>query len=159
MAHWLPKDYHSVTLGLTVRDAAKAIEFYKQAFGAKEISRMAGPGGKIGHAELQIGDSRIMLGDEFPGGARSPMSLGGTTFSLYVYLPDVDSAYKQAVAAGAKSDMAPVDMFWGDRYAKVTDPFGHFWGLATHTKDVTAEEMEKGAQAMWSQMKTQQQHG
>jgi PhnB protein len=87
------------------------------------------------------------------------MSLGGTTFSLYVYLPDVDSAYKQAVAAGAKSDMAPVDMFWGDRYAKVTDPFGHFWGLATHTKDVTAEEMEKGAQAMWSQMKTQQQHG
>jgi len=155
MAQPIPKGYQSVTPGLTVRDGAKAIEFYKQAFGAKEISRMAAPGGKIVHAELQIGDSRIMLGDEFPGGARSPISLGGTSVSLYVYFADVDSAFQQAVAAGAKADMAPTDMFWGDRYAKVTDPFGHFWGLATHTKDVTPEEMQKGAEAMFAHMKTQ----
>jgi PhnB protein len=159
MAHGIPKGYHSVTPGLTVRDGAKAIEFYKQAFGAKEISRMVAPGGKIGHAELQIGDSRIMLGDEFPGSARSPISLGGTTVSFHVYFADVDSAFKQAVAAGAKAGMAPADMFWGDRYAKVTDPFGHSWGLATHVKDVTPEEMQKGAEAAFEQMRTQQRHG
>jgi PhnB protein len=153
-----PKGYHTVTPHLVMRDSAKAIEFYKKAFGATEISRMEMPGGKIGHAEIQVGDSRIMLADEFPGATRSPESLGGTTVSLHLYLADVDSAFKQATAAGAKADMPPADMFWGDRYGKVTDPFGHSWGLATHVKDVTPEEMKKGADEMFSKMRPKQQH-
>ena len=153
-----PKGYHTVTPHLVMRDSAKAIEFYKKAFGATEISRMEMPGGKIGHAEIQIGDSRLMLADEFPGATRSPESLGGTTVSLHLYFADVDSAFKQATAAGAKADMPPADMFWGDRYGKVTDPFGHSWGLATHIKDVTPEEMKKGADEMFSKMRPKQQH-
>jgi PhnB protein len=153
----IPEGYHTVTPGLTVRDAAKAIDFYRRAFGAVEVFRMEAPGGKIGHAELKIGDSMIMLADEFPGGARSPQSLGGTTSTLHLYVQDVDAAFKQAVGAGAKADMPPADMFWGDRYGKLTDPFGHAWGLATHVKDVSPEEMKKGAEEAFSKM--QAQHG
>lgn len=153
----IPEGFHTITPGLTVRDAAKAIDFYRRAFGAVELYRMSAPGGKIGHAELKIGDSIIMLSDEFPMGARSPQSVGGTTVTLHLYVQDVDAAFKQAIGAGAKEDMPPTDMFWGDRYGKLTDPFGHSWGLATHVKDVSPEEMQKGADEAFSRL--QAQHG
>lgn len=156
MAQPIPKGYHTVTPHLVVRDARRAIDFYKRAFGATAVSVMEMPGGKIGHAELKIGNSRIMLADEWPGQSHSPESLGGTTVNLHLYFKDVDSAFQQALAAGAKADMPPTDMFWGDRYGKLTDPFGHSWGLATHIKDVTPEEMQKGMEAMFS--KTQAKH-
>ena len=154
MSKAIPEGYHSVTPYLAVKDAAQAIEFYKRAFGAEEVERMAGPGGKgIMHAEIRIGDSRVMLSDEFPGaGCTSPQSLGGTTCQLFIYVPDVDSAYQQAVSAGATSTMPVSDMFWGDRYGKLTDPFGHQWGLATHKEDVSPQEMKKRAEAFFAQM-------
>mgnify|MGYP001426172613 CR=1 FL=1 len=140
----IPPGYHSVTPYLVVNDASRAIDFYKQAFGATETSRMEGPGGKIGHAELKIGDSMLMLSDEMPGGnSRSPQSLGGSPVSMFMYTDNVDSVFNQAVKAGAKADMAPQDMFWGDRFGKLTDPFGHLWALATHIEDVAPAEMEK----------------
>ena len=140
----IPAGYHSVTPYLVVSDAARAIDFYQRAFGAKQTVRMDGPDGKIGHAELKIGDSFIMLADEMAqGGARSPRSLGGTTVGIFLYVPDVDSAFKQAVSAGAKAEVPVADMFWGDRYGKLTDPFGHSWSLATHKEDVSPEEMKK----------------
>jgi PhnB protein len=152
----IPEGYHTVTPYLAVNDGAKAIEFYKKAFGAQEKSRMGGPQGKIGHAELKIGDSLIMLSDEMPGsGARSPQSLGGTAVNIFLYVNDVDSAYKQAVSAGARADMPPQDMFWGDRYGKLTDPFGHSWSIATHKEDVAPAEMERRGKEAMSQMATQ----
>lgn len=147
----VPPGYHSLTPYLVLSDAAKAIEFYSQAFGAKEISRMNGPSGKIMHAELQIGDSRMMLSDEMMAN-RSPQSLGGSPVSIFLYVEDVDSVFSQAVSAGATADMPPADMFWGDRYGKLTDPFGNLWGLATHIEDVAPEEMGKRAQEAMSQM-------
>jgi PhnB protein len=133
---------------LTCNDAAKAIEFYKRAFDAKEIMRMPMQNGKIGHAELRIGDSVIMVADEMPGGeARSPQSLGGTTMGLMLYVKDVDSSYQKALSAGAKASTPPQDMFWGDRYGKLTDPYGHSWALATHKEDVAPEEMQRRMQA------------
>jgi PhnB protein len=147
----IPEGYHSVTPYLTVNDAARAIDFYKRAFGAQETVRMQGPQGKIGHAELKIGDSFVMLADEMPGsGCRSPQSLGGSTVNIFLYVKDADSAFKQAVSAGAKVETELADMFWGDRYGKLTDPFGHSWSLATHKEDVTPEEMQKRAQAAMS---------
>jgi PhnB protein len=144
----IPDGYHSVTPYLTVNDAARAIDFYKRAFGAQETVRMQGPPGKIGHAELKIGDSMVMLADEMAGNnCRSPQSLGGSTVNIFLYVTDVDSVFKQAVSAGAKADAQPADMFWGDRYGKLTDPFGHCWSLATHKEDVTPEEMRKRMQA------------
>jgi PhnB protein len=141
---------------LTLNDCASAIEFYKKAFGAQEIMRMDGPPGKIGHAEIKIGDSVIMLADEMPGaGNRGPKTLGGTTAGVFLYLTDVDTAYKQAVSAGAKGDMAPVDMFWGDRFGKLTDPFGHSWAIATHKEDVAPEEMKKRMQQEAQKMQQQ----
>ena len=139
---------------LAVKGAAQAIEFYKRAFGAKELERMPGPGGQgIMHAEITIGDSRVMLSDEFPGaGCTSPQSLGGTTCQLFLYVEDVDAAYQQAVAAGATANMPPADMFWGDRFGKLTDPFGHQWGMATHKEDLTPAEMNKRAEAFFAQM-------
>lgn len=155
----IPEGYHTVTPYITVNDGTKAIEFYKRAFGAQERSRMAGPQGKIGHAELKIGDSLIMLADEMPGsGARSPQSVGGTTVNIFLYVNDVDSVYNQALQAGAKSEMPPQDMFWGDRYGKVTDPFGHSWSLATHKEDVAPAEMQKRAQEAMSKMAPQTKH-
>jgi PhnB protein len=144
----IPEGYHTVTPYLIVKDGARAIEFYKNAFGAKELFRMPSPDGKIMHAELQIGDSRIMLTTESPqAGSRSPETLKGTPVGIFLYLDDVDAAYKRAVAAGAKEQQAPQDMFWGDRYGKVADPFGHEWQLATHKEDVSPEEVGKRAQA------------
>lgn len=146
----IPDGYHTVTPYLRIRGAAKAIEFYKKAFGAQEICLMPGPGGQIGHAEVRIGDSMVMLGDEFPHmQAVGPQTLGGTSVGIHLYVPDTDAAYNRAVAAGAKPAMPPADMFWGDRFAKVIDPFGHEWSIGTHIEDVSPEEMEKrGKEAM-----------
>ena len=143
-----PEGYHTATPYLIVRDAARAIEFYKKAFGAKELMRMADPSGKIGHAEIKIGDSPIMLADEVPGmGYRSPESLGGSPVSILLYVEDVDAVFNQAVAAGAKVQRPVADQFYGDRTGGVTDPFGHVWYVATHIEDVSPEEMRKRAAA------------
>lgn len=137
----IPEGYRNVNVILTVDDAARAIDFYKQAFGAKEISRLP-MGDKIGHAELQIGDTRIMLNDEFPDFDNlSPKSRGGTTFGLIIYTDDVDSAFKKAVAAGGTVKMPVQDQFWGDRMGTLTDPFGHKWSIATHVEDVRPEDI------------------
>jgi PhnB protein len=142
----IPKGYHTVTPHLTCRDAAKAIELYVKAFGAEELSRMSMPDGKIAHAEIKIGDSRIMLGEEFPEmGATSPQSLGGTTGGLFIYHEDVDAAHDRAVKAGLISKQPPTDMFWGDRYCKLEDPFGHSWSIGTHIEDVSDAEMAERA--------------
>lgn len=150
----IPQGYHAVTPQLTVQGAEQAIAFYKKAFGAGELLRMTGPGGRgIMHAELKIGDSVVFLADESPGGGtRSPGSLGGATGSLYVYVKDVDAAFKRAVAAGARVKMPVADMFWGDRFGSVVDPFGHEWGLATHREDLTPREVRKRAEAFFAQM-------
>ena len=149
----IPQGYHSVTPYLVVNDAARAIDFYRRAFGAKETVRMDGPPGKIAHAELKIGDSMIMLSDEMPGGGcRSPKSLGGSTVNIFLYVEKVDSVFNQAESAGAKVDMPPSDMFWGDRYGKLTDPFGHSWSVATHQEDVAPEEMKKRTQEAMGKM-------
>ena len=142
----IPDGYHSLTPYLTCRDAAHAIQFYQQAFGAKlKGGVMKGPDGKVMHAELVIGDSIIMLSDEFPDfGALSPQTIGGSPIGLHIYLENVDSAFDRAVKAGAKVDAPVTDMFWGDRYGKLTDPFGHKWSLGTHTADLSMEEMKKG---------------
>lgn len=151
----IPAGYHTVTPYLVVNDAAGAIDFYKRAFGAQEIMRMAGPQGKIGHAEIKIGDSVIMLGDEMPAAnmsTRSPQSVGGTTAGLMLYVENVDSAFQQAVNAGAKVEMPLGDMFWGDRYGRLVDPFGHSWSLATHKEDVAPEEMSRRMKAEMTKM-------
>lgn len=144
----IPRGYHTVTPHLTVRGAARAIAFYKRAFGARERERMTTPDGRgIMHAEIQIGDSIVFLADEFPGmGSRAPQTLGATTGSLHLYVGNVDRAFQRAVAAGATVRMPVTDMFWGDRYAKVADPFGHEWGLATHKEDLSAREVRRRAQ-------------
>jgi PhnB protein len=151
----IPEGYHAVTPYLSVHDAAKAIDFYKRAFGAKEIMRMDGPPGKIGHAELQIGDSRIMLADEMPGSNRSPKSLGGSPVSIFLYVENVDSVFNQAVSAGAKAISPLADMFWGDRFGKLDDPFGHSWSLATHIEDVAPQEMAKRSKEAMAKMAQQ----
>jgi PhnB protein len=161
MANPIAEGHHSVTPYLAVKDAAQAIEFYKRAFGAREVDRMTGPGGRgVMHAEIKIGDSPVMLSDEFPGaGCSSPQSLGGTTCQLFLYVPDVDASFNQAISAGATSVMAPADMFWGDRYGKLSDPFGHQWGLATHKEDVAPAEMKKRSDAFMAQMAQQRKAG
>jgi PhnB protein len=152
----IPDGYHAVTPYLVVDDAAKAIQYYQRAFGATEVARMDGPPGKIAHAELKIQDSMIMLSDEMPGsGARSPRSLGGSPVSLFLYVEDVDTVYNRAVAAGGKADQPLADMFWGDRYGKLTDPFGHSWSLATHKEDVAPAEMARRSKEAMAKM-TQQ---
>ena len=148
----IPKGFHTATPLLTVTDSARAIDFYKRAFGAEELLRVDGPGGKIAHAEIKIGDSIIMLSDEMPGCSRSPQSLGGTAVEIFLYVKDVDQVFNRAVAAGAQIAMPLNDMFWGDRYGKVTDPFGHSWSLATHKEDVHPEEMRKRAKAAMAEM-------
>jgi PhnB protein len=138
----IPDGYHSITPSLTCKDAAKAIEFYKKALGAQELMRMAGPDGKIGHAELKIGDSHIFVNDEYPHmGSTAPTSTSG--YYLFLYVEDVDTVFNRAVGLGAKVTMPVADMFWGDRYGKVTDPFGYQWGIATHTEDVSSQEMDR----------------
>jgi PhnB protein len=143
-----PEGYHSVTPYLIVRGGADAIEFYKKAFGAVELFRMPSPDGKIGHAEIKVGDSPIMLADEFPDmGYKGPQSIGGSPVSLMIYVDDVDTVFNQAVDAGATVKEALQDKFYGDRMGTVIDPFGHRWHLATHKEDVSPEEMQRRAQA------------
>jgi PhnB protein len=140
----IPKGYQTVTPYLIVKDAARAIEFYKQALGAVELVRMEVPNGTVAHAELQIGDSRIMLGEEAPQmGYRSATTIGATPVSLYVYLPNCDGAIQQAVSAGAELKRPIENQFYGDRSGTIHDPFGHVWTLATHIEDVSQDEMEK----------------
>jgi len=149
----IPKGYHTITPFVTVRDAARAIEFYKQAFGAKEKGVMKGPEGKVMHAELVIGDSIIMLADEFPEfGSLSPQSIGDSGAGLHIYIEDVDSAFDRAVKAGATVEMPVADMFWGDRYGKLRDPFGHKWSIGTHKADLSMEEMKKGMDETMAKM-------
>ncbi len=144
----IPDGYHSVTPYLIIRGAADAIEFYQKAFGAKELFRFPTPDGKIGHAEIKIGDSPIMLADEYPSmGYNSPQALGGSPVSLMIYVEDVDTVFNQAVAAGATVKEAVSDKFYGDRIGSLTDPFGHVWHVSTHKEDVSVEEMQKRAQA------------
>lgn len=144
----IPEGYHSVTPYLIIRGATEAIEFYKKAFGATELFRFPTPDGKIGHAEMKIGDSPIMLADEYPEmGYKGPQTLGGSPVSILIYLEDVDKIFTQAVDAGATVKEALADKFYGDRMGSVVDPFGHVWHLATHKEDVSPEEMERRAKA------------
>jgi PhnB protein len=147
MTQPIPEGYRSVNVILTVDDAAKAIDFYKQAFGATEISRLP-MGDKIGHAELQIGDTRIMLNDEFPDRDNlGPKARGGTPVSLIIYTDDVDGAFSKAIAAGGTEKMKVENQFWGDRMGSLTDPFGHKWSIATHVEDVPPEQFEERMKA------------
>jgi len=154
MAKPIPDGYHSITPNLTVSDGKKAVEFYKKAFGAKEVHVMLFPGsGKFMHAELEIGDSRFMLGEEMPEmQCFSPLHYQGTPVGQYLYVKDCDKVFEQAVKAGATSVMSPEDMFWGDRCGAVKDPFGHKWSIATHKKDLTPQQMEEGAKKWTEQM-------
>ena len=154
-AQAIPKGLHTVTPSLIVAGAAKAIDFYKKALGAEELMRFPGPDGKIMHAEIRVGDSVIMLGDEMPDqGAKGPKAYGGTSVSFFVYGENVDAAWKRAVDAGAKPVMPLADQFWGDRTGCLEDPFGHRWWLAQHIQDLTPEEIQKGSEAFASQMQT-----
>lgn len=148
-----PAGFHTVTPALIVRDAAGALDFYARAFGAEEVSRFVGPDGGIMHAEFRIGDSTIMLGEENEQwGTKSPLSTNGNSVTLHLYMPDADAAVTRAVKAGAKVSMPLEDAFWGDRYGKVTDPFGHEWGIATHVKDLSNEEMERAGKEWMAKM-------
>lgn len=142
----IPAGYHTVTPSIIVRDAAKAIDFYQRAFGAEEIERFAGPNGSVMHAEIRIGDSRIMIGEENEQwGTKSPLLTNGNPGSLHIYVDDADAAFDRALKAGATVKYPLEDAFWGDRYGKVGDPFGHEWGIATRVKDLTDAEMKKAA--------------
>lgn len=142
----IPDGYHSITPYLIIKGAAGAIDFYKRVFGATELMRMPDPSGKIGHAEIMIGDSHIMLADEYPEmGHRSPQTLGGAGVSLMIYLDDVDEVYKRAIAAGAKQVQPLKDQFYGDRSGTVQDPYGHVWTIATHVEDIAPEELQRRA--------------
>jgi PhnB protein len=153
----IPKGFHAVTPGIAVRNAAEAIDFYKNALGAKEKGRMPGPDGKIMHADIVIGDSHIMLGEEnVQMGAPSPQSLNGTPVSLYIYVRDADKAFNQAVSNGAIVAMPMMDQFWGDRAGMITDPYGHKWWLATHKRDLSPKEMKKAAEEALAAMSGQQ---
>ena len=154
----IPDGYHSVTPQLVLDDSAKAIDFYKEAFGAEEILRMPGPGGKIVHAEIRVGDSIIMMSDEMPamanqpGTYKSPKSAGLSTGALFLYVPDVDSVFDRAVRAGCTVRIPVTDMFWGDRFGQIIDPFGHTWAIATHKEDVSPEEMGQRQQEFFAKM-------
>jgi PhnB protein len=144
----VPDGYHSITPYLICDGAAQAIDFYREVFGATEVMRMPAPGGRIGHAEIQIGDSKVMLADEHPEiGARSPKSIGGTAVGITLYLPGVDAVWKKALGAGATEVIPLQDKFYGDRMGTLRDPFGHLWYVATHVEDVSPEEMERRARA------------
>jgi uncharacterized glyoxalase superfamily protein PhnB len=145
----IPEGMHTVTPHLVCAGAAEAIEFYKKAFDATELGRLAGPQGKLMHAMMRIGDSSVMLVDEFPEwNSLGPKALKGSPVTIHLYVEDVDAFVKRAVAAGAKITMPIDDMFWGDRYGKLEDPFGHHWSVATHTRDVSPDEMKQAMQKM-----------
>ena len=151
----IPEGYHSITPHLTVRGAARAIDFYRRAFGAEEIGRMHGPDGKtVMHAELKIGNSRLFLCDEVPEmECRGPETLGGTASGIYLYVRDVDETFRKAVEAGATVKRPLEDMFWGDRTGSVVDPFGHSWDLATHREDVPPEEMKRRGEEFFKKVR------
>jgi len=156
----VPEGFHTLTPYLTVRDAPKAIAFYKQAFGAEVRGIHYAPDGKIMNADLKIGDSVLLLNEEFPGmGAKSPQALGGSPVTIHIYVEDVDAMFNRALAAGAKPTMPVMDMFWGDRYGQLSDPFGHNWSIATHKQDLTSEEIARGGKAAFEKMAAQGQHG
>jgi PhnB protein len=147
----IPEGYHNLVVYLSMKDADKAIEFYKKVFGAKEVGRISMPGGAVGHAEVQIGDTRFMLAEEMPEwGNKGPKTLGGTPVGMCLYVEDVDAVFKKAIEAGAKVDnnMEVKDQFYGDRSGSVIDPFGHKWTIATHVEDVSWEEMQKRSDKM-----------
>ena len=146
----IPEGYHTITPYLTVENATEAIEFYKRAFGAKEFVKMDGPNGTVGHAELKIGDSLVMISDPFPQSTvRPPTERGGPTASIFMYVDDVDTVVKKAVDEGATIEMQVADQFWGDRFGTITDPFCQVWSIATHVEDVPPEEMaERAKEAM-----------
>jgi PhnB protein len=147
MVRPIPEGYHTVTPYICVNDGAAAIEFYKRALGAQEVFRMAAPDGRVSHAELQIGDSRVMLADEFPEmNFRAPKTLGGSPIMLHLYVDDCDAWFRRAVDAGAKATRPVEDQFYGDRGGMVEDPFGHSWYLSTHKEDVSEEELKERAQ-------------
>jgi PhnB protein len=149
----IPDGYHSLQVYLAVEDAAKAIDFYKEAFGADETFRMPGPDGKIGHAELQIGDSKLMLSDPFPqSNVRPPSERGGPTGSVFMYVEDADAVFERAEAAGATVTMPLENMFWGDRFGSLADPFGHVWSIASHVEDVPEDEMAERSKAAMAEM-------
>ena len=150
----VPDGYHTATPYLSVKNAGEAIDFYKRAFGAEEIVRMPGPDGKsVMHAEIKIGNSMLMIADEWPqADCKSPKTLGGTSVNIFLYVQDADATFQKAVNAGAKATMPLMDMFWGDRYGKVVDPYGHSWGIATHKLDMTPEEIEKGQKEFMAKM-------
>jgi PhnB protein len=146
VVNWIPEGYTSLTPYLYVSDARRAIEFYTRAFGAKELFRMDGPNGKIGHAELRIGSAALMLADEHPEmDVRSPLAYGGSPMSLLLYVEDVDQVFRRSIEAGAKALRPVKDQFYGDRSGMIEDPFGHRWAIATHVEDVSAEEMKQRA--------------
>jgi PhnB protein len=154
----VPAGFSTVTPYLNVRDCAQALDFYKKAFGAKETVRMPGPGGKIMHAEIKIGDSHLFLADEMPEwGSKSPLTLGGTATAVLLYVENADALFNQAIDAGAKVAMPLADQFWGDRYGKLMDPFGHEWAVATHLEDLTPAEMKKRQEVAMAQMAQQPQ--
>jgi len=148
----IPDEYHSVTPYLADKGAARALEFYGKAFGAKELFRLTEPSGKVGHAELAIGDSVLMLSDEFPGMTSAPPADAPNSINLFLYTEDVDTVFSRAVKAGAKIEMPLENQFWGDRYGKIRDPFGHRWGLAQHIEDVAPEEMKKRSEVFTAKM-------
>jgi PhnB protein len=149
----IPSGFHTLTPHLTVRNARQALEFYKKALGAEVLNIADAPDGKVMHASLRVGDSMLMLNDEMPEyGALSPLANGGSGVTIHIYTEDVDSAFNRAVAAGAKVKMPLMDQFWGDRYAVVTDPYGHTWSLATHVKDMSPEEMERAQAEAFAKM-------
>lgn len=158
-ANPIPAGYHTITPSIVVRNAAQAIEFYKRALGAEEVTRMEGPNGSIMHAEIRIGDSIVMLGEESEQwGTRSPLSTNGNPSSLHIYVADADAAFERAIEAGATVRYPLEDTFWGDRYGKVRDPFGHEWGIATHVKDLSEAEVMQAAQE-WMAKAAQQTAG
>lgn len=150
----IPDGYSTITASLIVRNGANAIEFYKKAFGAQELYRFPGLDGKsVMHAEIKIGNSRIMLSDEFPQmNCRSPQSLGGAGIYIHMYVEDADTTFNKAIAAGAKPTMPIIDAFWGDRYGQIEDPFGHIWGIATRKIDMSPEELAKAGQEFFKHM-------
>jgi|SRR5215471_10146069 len=151
----VPDGYHTITASLTCKDAAKAIDFYKKAFGATERLRMNSPDGSVMHAELQIGDSLLFLGGEFPGMAAAPADGALPSSGLYLYVEDADALFNQAVATGCQVTMPLTNMFWGDRYGKVVDPFGHHWGISTRVEEVSPEEVERRGQEWMASLATQ----
>lgn len=156
----VPAGFHTLTPYLCVRDAPRAIEFYKQAFGAVARNIHHSPDGKVMNADLQVGDSILMLNEEFPSmGALSPLARGGTSVTIHIYCKDVDAAFSKAVAAGAKVKMPVMDMFWGDRYASLEDPFGHSWSIGTHKEDLSAKEIEARGAATFAKMGSENKPG